>query len=59
MSLLIGITKNVGLVYIDMSGIARRALLRKVGKEYMKSQLEVWRGCSRSLDFANGLGWNT
>jgi hypothetical protein len=39
MSLLTGTTKNVGLVYIDMRGIGRRALLRKVGKEYVKSRV--------------------
>lgn len=30
--------QNVGLVYIDMSGLGRRALVKRVGKHYVKSK---------------------
>ena len=33
-SMLIGTAKNVGLVYIDMRGMGRRALIKRVGKDY-------------------------
>jgi len=31
--------KNVVLVYVDMSGFARRALIKKVGKEWIKARV--------------------
>ncbi|TFK25054.1 hypothetical protein FA15DRAFT_378241 [Coprinopsis marcescibilis] len=31
--------RNVGLVYVDMRGIGRRALLKRAGKVYVKSKL--------------------
>lgn len=34
-----GSAKNVVLVYIDMSGIGRRALLKKVGGEYVRARV--------------------
>ncbi|KAJ7778669.1 hypothetical protein DFH07DRAFT_901341 [Mycena maculata] len=37
--LLAGTARNVGLVYIDMRGIGRRALLRRVGKEFVKGRV--------------------
>ncbi|KAJ7272939.1 senescence-associated protein-domain-containing protein [Mycena rebaudengoi] len=37
--LMAGTARNVALVYIDMSGIGRRALLRRAGKEYVKGKL--------------------
>jgi spartin len=33
-SMLTGTVKNVGLVYIDMRGMGRRALIKRVGKDY-------------------------
>ena len=38
-SMLIGTAKNVGLVYIDMRGMGRRALIKRVGKEYAKARV--------------------
>jgi len=38
-SMLTGTAKNVGLVYIDMRGIGRRALIKRAGKEYVKAQV--------------------
>ena len=38
-SMLTGTAKNVGLVYIDMRGIGRRALIKRAGKEYLKAQV--------------------
>ena len=34
-----GTARNVGLVYIDMSGIGRRALLKRAGKTFLKARL--------------------
>ncbi|KAL1744751.1 hypothetical protein HDZ31DRAFT_63813 [Schizophyllum fasciatum] len=31
--------QNVGLVYIDLSGLGRRALIKRAGKHYVKSRL--------------------
>ncbi|KAF8188319.1 hypothetical protein BJ912DRAFT_968419 [Pholiota molesta] len=36
---LAGTARNVGLVYIDMSGIGRRALLKRAGKTFIKARL--------------------
>jgi spartin len=38
---LTGTAKNVGVVYIDMRGIGRRALIKKVGKEYVSSKIRT------------------
>ncbi|KAF8655845.1 hypothetical protein AX16_002929 [Volvariella volvacea WC 439] len=32
-----GTARNVGLVYIDLSGMGRRALLKRAGKQYIKA----------------------
>ena len=37
--LMAGTARNVGLVYIDMTGIGRRAILKRAGKTYVKKQL--------------------
>lgn len=37
--LLTGTAKNVGLVYVDVRGIGRRALLRRAGKTFVKARL--------------------
>jgi Senescence-associated protein len=34
-----GTVRNVVLVYIDMKGIGRKALLRTMGKEYVKARV--------------------
>ncbi|KAJ7491148.1 hypothetical protein FB451DRAFT_1080019 [Mycena latifolia] len=34
-----GMARNVALVYIDMRGIGRRALLRRAGKEFVKGRI--------------------
>lgn len=36
--LMAGTARNVGLVYIDMHGIGRRALLRRAGKTFVKAR---------------------
>ncbi|KAJ7684493.1 hypothetical protein DFH06DRAFT_1155820 [Mycena polygramma] len=38
--LMAGTVRNVALVYIDMRGIGRRALLRRAGKEFVKGRIE-------------------
>lgn len=37
--LLAGTARNVGLVYVDMAGIGRRALLRRAGIQFVKGRL--------------------
>jgi len=37
--LMAGTARNVGLVYIDMSGIGRRALLKRAGKNFVKARV--------------------
>ncbi|KAF7298506.1 Senescence domain-containing protein [Mycena kentingensis (nom. inval.)] len=37
--LMSGTARNVALVYIDLSGIGRRALLRRAGKEFVKGRM--------------------
>ncbi|KAF9533609.1 hypothetical protein CPB83DRAFT_783294 [Crepidotus variabilis] len=37
--LMTGMAKNVGLVYVDVRGIGRRALLRRAGKTFVKARL--------------------
>lgn len=34
-----GTAKNVALVYVDMQGIGRRAILRRAGKELVKGRV--------------------
>lgn len=34
-----GTAKNIGLVYIDMRGVGRKAIVKRVGKEYVKSRV--------------------
>jgi len=36
--LLAGTARNVGLVYIDMHGVGRRALLRRAGRTFVKAR---------------------
>ncbi|KAF8163687.1 hypothetical protein B0H34DRAFT_765375 [Crassisporium funariophilum] len=38
-SLLAGTARNVGLVYVDMRGIGRRALLKSAGKNFVKARI--------------------
>ncbi|KAJ6497146.1 hypothetical protein C8R47DRAFT_1175867 [Mycena vitilis] len=38
--LMAGTARNVALVYIDMRGIGRRALLRRAGKEFVKGRIQ-------------------
>jgi len=38
--LLAGTARNVALVYIDMRGIGRKALLKMAAKEYIKAEFE-------------------
>lgn len=42
--LLAGTARNVGLVYIDMSGIGRRALLKRAGKQFIKARVSSNKG---------------
>ncbi|KXN92004.1 hypothetical protein AN958_11064 [Leucoagaricus sp. SymC.cos] len=39
--LMAGTARNVGLVYIDMSGIGRRALLRRAGMSFVKGMMQT------------------
>lgn len=32
--------RNVGLVYVDVTGLGRRALLKTAGKEYVKAAIK-------------------
>jgi len=38
--LMAGTARNIGLVYIDMSGMGRRALLRRAGMSFVKSKVQ-------------------
>jgi len=38
--LMAGTARNVGLVYVDMSGIGRRALLRRAGMSFVKGRVQ-------------------
>jgi spartin len=38
--LVAGTARNVGLVYIDMSGMGRRALLRRAGMSFVKGRVQ-------------------
>jgi spartin len=37
--LLAGTARNIGLVYVDMAGIGRRALLKRAGLQFVKTCL--------------------
>ncbi|KAJ3929179.1 MAG: hypothetical protein NXY57DRAFT_1056245 [Lentinula lateritia] len=37
-ALIAGTVRNVALVYIDMRGVGRKALIKRVGKQYVKSK---------------------
>jgi spartin len=39
-----GTARNVGLVYIDMKGIGRRALLRRAGMSFVKGRIQSTKG---------------
>ena len=34
-----GTAKNIVAVYVDLSGFGRRAIIKRVGKEYAKARL--------------------
>lgn len=38
-ALIAGTVRNVALVYIDMKGVGRKAIIKRVGKQYVKSKL--------------------
>ncbi|KAF5392207.1 hypothetical protein D9757_001435 [Collybiopsis confluens] len=38
-SLMAGTARNIALVYIDMEGVGRKALVQRVGKQYVKSKI--------------------
>ena len=38
-SMMTGTAKNIGLVYIDMRGIGRKAIVKRVAKEYVKGHV--------------------
>ncbi|KAG6907463.1 hypothetical protein DXG01_008847 [Tephrocybe rancida] len=42
--MLAGTARNVGLVYVDMRGIGRRALLKSAGKQFIKGRLSSDKG---------------
>ncbi|KAI0628723.1 hypothetical protein C8Q77DRAFT_1145079 [Trametes polyzona] len=42
--------RNVTLVYIDMQGLARRALIRKAGKEWVKARLSGRKHQQQQID---------
>lgn len=35
-----GAVRNVGLVYVDVAGLGRRALLKTAGKEFVKARIK-------------------
>lgn len=37
---LTGTVRNVGLVYVDVTGLGRRALLKTAGKEFVKAKIK-------------------
>ncbi|KAJ3813623.1 hypothetical protein F5876DRAFT_73732 [Lentinula aff. lateritia] len=39
-ALIAGTVRNVALVYIDMRGVGRKALIKRVGKQYLKSKTQ-------------------
>ncbi len=36
--MMVGTARNVALVYVDMKGIGRKAILKTMGKEYVKGK---------------------
>ncbi|KAH9483660.1 hypothetical protein JR316_0003130 [Psilocybe cubensis] len=51
--LMAGTARNVGLVYVDMRGIGRRALLKRAGKTYVKSKVSSNKGKSAAVPVAS------
>ena len=49
-SMMTGTAKNIGLVYIDMRGVGRKAIVKRVAKEYIKGH------ASRGSKNATGSG---
>jgi spartin len=47
--LVAGTARNVGLVYVDMKGIGRRALLRKAGKGLVDGRLRSEQSTKRPV----------
>jgi len=45
-----GTARNVALVYIDMRGIGRKAIIKRAGKEYARSQLSSGNSSRPRLD---------
>ena len=37
--LMAGTARNVGLVYVDLKGVGRRALVRRAGRTFVKAQM--------------------
>ena len=37
--LMAGTARNVGLVYVDLKGVGRRALVRRTGRTFLKVQM--------------------
>jgi len=50
-SMMTGTAKNIGLVYIDMRGVGRKAIVKRVAKEYMKSHAS--RGSKNAAEGGN------
>ncbi|KAG6845211.1 hypothetical protein H0H87_012538 [Tephrocybe sp. NHM501043] len=48
--LLTGTARNVGLVYVDMRGIGRRALLKSAGKQFIRGRLSSNNGQQQKQD---------
>jgi len=46
--LMAGTARNVGLVYVDLKGVGRRALVRRAGKTFVKAQMSSSVGASQS-----------
>ena len=42
-----GTAKNLALVYIDMRGIGRKALIKRAGKQYIKKIVTQERGSGK------------
>ena len=46
--LMAGTARNVGLVYVDLKGVGRRALVRRAGRTFVKAQMSSVGGQSQS-----------
>ena len=46
--LMAGTARNVGLVYVDLKGVGRRALVRRAGRTFVKAQMSSVGGASQS-----------